>query len=104
MADIWRTRDRFGREVVLTDRGWAHILAGHPELLGREGDFRGVVETSDFVNFDADHANRENHYRWSVGDGLHLKVCVEYAAIGPGAVVTAPLLHRIKRRERRRWP
>ena len=73
MAEIWRTRDRFGREVILTDLGWAHILVGHPEMAGRESDIRAAVEDADFINWDADRADRENHYR-IVGGRVHLQV------------------------------
>ena len=102
VAELWRTTDRLGREIVLTDSGWLHVLVGHPEMIGCEGDVRAAVGEADFINRDADHAHRENHYRVVAGR-VHLKVCVEYAAT-PEVVITAHVSQRIKRRERRRWP
>ena len=103
MATIWRARDRLGREVVLTDVGWSHIIVGHREFVGREADVRAAVEGADLVNRDADRSDRDTHHR-RMSSRLHLKVCVEYDAAGTGTVITAHFTQRIKRREQQRWP
>jgi hypothetical protein len=31
----WRTRDRYGHEIYLTQERWDHIIESHPDLDGR---------------------------------------------------------------------
>jgi hypothetical protein len=100
---IWQTADRDGRTVTLTKAGWAHILGKRQDMAGREADVRAAVEAPDVMNRDADHADRETHYRLG-SDGLYVKVCVAYDGRGAGIVITAYPTHRIKRREQPRWP
>jgi len=103
MADLWRTRDRFGREVVLTEADWAHILGRRPRMIGQEAEVRLAVERADRVVHDADHADRENHY-WRVSRRTFLKVVVAYDAAEIGVVITAHPSHKPKQREQQRWP
>ena len=54
MATFWRTRDRLGREVGLTEARWAHIMKNHETgLSGREADVRAMVERPELVTRDA---------------------------------------------------
>ncbi len=110
MADIWRVLDRLGREVVLTEAGWAHILVGHgDDLAGRESDVQAAIERAETITFDAKHARRECHYV-RIGPGRRrLKVVVGYAPVPPpgtwaGTVVTAYLVGGVEPKERPRWP
>lgn len=73
-------------------------------MAGREHDVRLVVAFAERVMRDADHPDRESHYRRG-DDGLYLKVCVGYDATGSGTVITAHPTQRIKPRElHQRWP
>lgn len=100
---IWRAVDQDGRAVTLTAAGWTHILGRRQDMAGHEADVRAAVEAPDLINWDADHIDRENHYRLGL-DGLYMKVCVAYDGHGAGIVITAYPTHRIKRREQSRWP
>ena len=103
MAEVWRTRDRLGREVVLTEAGWAHILQRRPRMVGMEGDVRLAVEMADTVVNDADYGDRENHYR-RISRRTFMKVVVAYDGAGSGVVITAHPTHGRKKGEKQRWP
>jgi hypothetical protein len=48
---VFETSDRWGSSVVCTQSNWeTHIVAGHPELLGREDDVRKTIEDPDRVS------------------------------------------------------
>lgn len=109
VAVVWRTRDRLGREVVLTEAGLAHILAKHGDLVGRLDDIRATIEAPDFVNRDARHAYRENHYRRPAPGEPRIKVVVHYRPLPPqgtwrGEVITAHQARQIGAREEQLWP
>ena len=109
MTTIWRTVDQLGRDVTLTDVGWAHILRGHRDMPGREADARVAVESADYINRDADRADRECRYRRMGPDGLMPKVVVEYGTspadgAAAGMVITAYPTGVVKPKEQRRWP
>ena len=95
MAAIWRTRDRLGRDVELTETRWAHILEEHEtQMTGREADVRAAVEQPDFVTVDDGNPRRECHYRGQGPDRPKLKVVVGYEPVPPpgnwaGRVITA---------------
>jgi hypothetical protein len=77
VEEIWRIRDRTGREVVLTSAGLDHILQGHDEIADRLDEVRTAIEQPDFVTRDATYRHREIHYRRvASGQGL-LKVVVQ---------------------------
>jgi hypothetical protein len=103
VAEIWRTRDWLGREIVLTDSGWTHILERRPGMAGSEAAVRTAVEAPDRVARDAQYADRESYYR-RLGPRRYLKVVVAYAATGHGVVITAYPIPRPKRGEQPRWP
>lgn len=90
---IWRVRDRLGREVALTEGGWAHILDGHDELVDRVDDVRAAVEQADFIDHDARYAPREVHSRPVPPQGTWA-----------GTVVTAYVVGKPKPGEKSRWP
>lgn len=108
MADIWRARDRAGREVALTEAGMT-LLDERPWMAGWEDGIRNAIERPDFVNGDAEYPRRECFYQRAVPSGPWLKVVVNYVPVPPqgtwiGAVITAyPTWHR-KRKERHLWP
>lgn len=103
MAVLWRTRDRFGREVVLTDAGMTHILQRRPDMEGTETSIRETVEAAERVNRDALHPDRECHYR-RISEHRFLKVVVGYDAAERGTVITAYPVPYAKRGEQQRWP
>jgi len=103
VAEIWRTRDRAGREIVLTSARLDHILEEHDEIADRLDEVRMTIEQPDFVTRDARYHHREIHYRRvASGQGL-LKVVVQYRPVPPqgawvGEVITA---YRVKKRKSR---
>ena len=106
-AAVWRTVDRMGREVALTADGWGHIVGGHRDMAGREGDVLLAVERPDLVTRDADYPRRECHYR-RVSPRRYLRVVVNYRPVPPdewaGEVVTAHYRQDVKRGEHPLWP
>jgi hypothetical protein len=40
VAEIWRTRDRAGRAIILASAGLNHILQGHDEIADRLDEVR----------------------------------------------------------------
>jgi hypothetical protein len=109
LAEIWRTEDRLGREVFLTEARRDHILAEHDDLVDRMDAVRTVVEEPDFVTRDADYPRRENHYRWIPRESRYIKVVVEYRPVPPqgtwaGKVITAYFSGKRKRKEALLWP
>lgn len=60
VAAIWRTQDRMGRDIELTDARWTHIMEDHEnDMTGREEDVRATVERPDRVTADANDPRRE---------------------------------------------
>lgn len=109
MAELWRTRDRLGREVVFTSEARNHILERHDDMADRLSEIRSVVERPDYVTQDADYPHRENHYRRTPSGRRFIKVVVEYRPVPPqgtwaGAVVTAHISRKPKRKEALLWP
>jgi len=81
MAAVWRTTERLGREVVLTEARLTHILGQHPELVGRLDEIRLTVETLGEVRRDGEYAPRENHYRRLGPARRMVKVVVHYRPV-----------------------
>lgn len=109
MAEVWRTRDRIGREVVLTSLRHDHILAEHDDLAPQMDDARLATEQPDFITRDARYPHRENHYRRTLWSQLLVKVVVNYRPVPPqgtweGEVITAYRARRPKSKEAQLWP
>ncbi len=108
--------DPRAEQVVLSDTGWAHILAEHAEFLALDpaDDFSPLEETierPDAIMQDVTHRNRHNYYRRDEMPGypgFFLKIVVEWRPSGwtgvVGLVITAFVLARIKRGEVQVWP
>ena len=101
MADIWRTTDRLGREVTLTEAGWAHIVRQRRDAVPTQDEVRAAVADADLIVADVDFPRRRNHYRRRPAGGRYLKVVVNYRPVPPqgtwaGEVVTAHPAHRPK--------
>lgn len=98
-----------GREVALTDDGWAHILRQRRDARPAEEEVRAAVATADPVVLDARFPHRRNHYRRRSASGRYLKVVVNYRPVWPqgtwtGEVVTAHPAHDPKPEEEQLWP
>ena len=94
MAEIWRTHDRFGWEVVLTEARRVHILSEHDEFAELMLEVRATVERPDMVLHDRQYAHRENHYRRTPPTHQWMKVVVNYSPVPPqgtweGTIITA---------------
>lgn len=108
MAIIWETVDRLGRPVILTEAGWAHILARHDDMVERRLEIRSAIEFADEIRRDARFARHDVHYAQIRTGPLFIRVVVRYrpdASSGLiGEVVTAHLTERKKAGEQVRWP
>lgn len=108
MPETWRTRDRIGRHVVLTDAAWSHIVTKRNGAPPDPSEIRAAVEDPDFVAADAAFPRRESCYRRrrSGAGGRYLKVVVRYHPTPPdgtwaGEVITAYPTRGIKPGEER---
>jgi hypothetical protein len=94
LAEIWRTRDRLGREVIFTLARRGHILQRHSDMADRLDEVRVTIEDPDFVTRDRQYSRREIHYRRTpFGQGF-VRVVVNYRPVAPkgtwvGEVITA---------------
>ncbi len=109
MAELWRTEDRLGREVFLTDARLDHILAEHDELADSLDEISTTVERPDLVRRDRRYAHRENHYRRPSPDQLWMKVVVHYRPVPPqgtweGEIITAYSVEDPEPKEAPLWP
>lgn len=112
---IFSCKDRWGREIVLTESRWhIHVIDERKRdfLVGQEAVVRSVIENPLFVMFDRMNADREQFY----GAGLlpppyhqvFIKVCVEFdpprtGVSQSGFVVTVFLTDEVHPRERQKW-
>jgi hypothetical protein len=109
LAEIWRTRDRAGREVVLTSARLDHILRRHDDMTSRLGEVRTTIEQPDLVTRDVEYRHRENHYGRSSSNQPWINVVVQYRPVSPqgtwmGEVITAyPVKRRDPKEERLPW-
>ena len=109
MEEVWRTRDRAGREVVLTGIRLAHILHQHQDMVALLAEVRRAVEACDLVTRDIRYAHRECLYRRFGGDRRWMKVVVHYRPVPPqgtwaGEVITAFPARRVDPKEVPLWP
>lgn len=68
MAEIWRTHDRLGRDVVFTSAGRDHILRKHCDMASRLNAVRITIEQAAVITRDFKYRRRENHY-WQTAPG-----------------------------------
>ncbi len=114
MPELWRRRDQWGRDVVLTSERWnGHIVAEHPILRGQEAAVAEAVASPDRVMYDAEVIDGECFYQAGVlpraRRARYLKVAVHFrrdpsTGAMVGTVSTAFPTDRIKSRGRPRWP
>ena len=117
VAYVWLCRDRWGREIVLTEESWyGHIIFEHPVMHGNDALVADAITAPHRVMYDAEHDDREAFYRLGRVPNaprrlLHryLKVCVEFLPAGAGGavlgrVVTAYPSNQFKPGERQKWP
>lgn len=109
MADIWPTRDRFGRDVFLTREGRSHIVMRHAVMADRLNEVRTAIEHPDRITRDIVRRHRENHYLRTTSEPGWIKVVVQYRPVPPqgtweGDIITAYPVRRPKPKEERLWP
>lgn len=79
--------DPQGREVVLADERWSHIVRGHPELAREQGAILGAV-AAPTRQLPGRRPGEEWYYLRDAGPSRWLKVVVAYAE-GRGRIITA---------------
>jgi hypothetical protein len=108
VAILWKTVDRLGRPVVLTDEGWTHILSRHEDMVAYGRDVRLAVEFADEITIDARYQRRNVHYLRASGGRPPMRVVVNYQPEARsewiGVVITAFRSERKKTGERHLWP
>jgi hypothetical protein len=107
LAEIWRTRDRFGREVYFSSARREHILQEHDDMADRLDEIQTVIEQPTVVTRDRDFRHRENHYRQIDIGKNWVKVVVHYRPEPPqstweGEIITAYQVQQPDPREERR--
>lgn len=105
---IWETTDRLGRQVVLTDQGWEHILFQHENMANLRDRIRDAVAFADEIVRDRDYAHREIHHRKRDSSLSWIRVIVHYrpreSSDWIGEVITAHVTSRRDPREAPQWP
>jgi hypothetical protein len=84
---VWETIDPDGRNVLLTDDGWTHILDGHPYIdVGPEAIVKVVARPDERLL--GPKRGEEWFYRRGMGPSAWIRVVVHYWH-GRGVIVTA---------------
>ena len=88
MDETREMRDHQGREVLLSDERWRHIVSAHPEIeIYKEEVCRSVESPTTTL------AGREPDEEWlyleGVGPSRWLKVVVVFDSEGSGRIITA---------------
>ena len=86
MAIVCLLKDRWVREIILTEECWSvHIVHDHPVLRGSDALVADAVTTPHRVMHDAEHEDRQVFYRLGRAPNVprrllhrYLKVCVEF--------------------------
>jgi len=104
VAEVWRTRDQRGREVVLTEAALAHILARHPQMAGPLFEIQSAVGRPDRVTRDPTRHHREIAYRRPSPNHSRLRVVIHYRPVLPqgtwvGDIITAHPTERVDPKE-----
>jgi hypothetical protein len=94
---IARAVDPDGRAVVLTRDGWAHVIAGHPEMAGqRELVMRAIAEPEHRAP-DV-RPLRARYFLRSAGPSRWIRVVVDFSEAEAFVVTAFP-----ERRDPPRW-
>lgn len=88
-------KDSEGRNFVLDDDAWDHIVHGHPELDDLREVVRQVVASPTLRLLDQ-RRGRERFFRDGVGPSVWLTVVVDWTT-DPGRIVTAFAIRRLPR-------
>jgi hypothetical protein len=88
MSKSKKMRDPKGREVLLSDERWRHIVSAHPEIEVYEEEVYRTVESPTMTL-----AGREPDEEWlyleGAGPSRWLKVVVVFDSEGSGRIITA---------------
>lgn len=79
--------DPDGRQVILDDVGWEHIVGGHPEISPYQEQILETVATPDH-RWPDPRMGRERFYRNGSGPSKWLFVVVDFG-VTPARIVTA---------------
>lgn len=84
---MWETTDPDGREVVLTDAGWAHVVERHPYIAVGPQDIVDTVARP-HQRMPGPTQCEEWFYRRGIGPSASIRVVVHYEG-GRGLIITA---------------
>ncbi len=94
--------------VVLTEEGWAHVLARHDDMAPFQQAIRVAVEEDNEVFQDGRYPHHDEHYLETDSHHPSLKVVARSHPIAPsgwiGEVITAVRTRRKGKGDRRIWP
>jgi len=96
VATVAWFQDYRGRRVELTDKGWTHIVARHPDMTTRLNHIRDAVERPDRVMRDSDIARVEHMYR-RFTERLMVRVIIIYRPTPDGWIGEIRTAHRTTR-------
>jgi len=107
--EIWRTRDRAGRDVVLTSATRDHILRRHAKKADRLAEIRTATEHPDLVARDVKFDRREIYYRRTPSAQGWMRFVVYYGPVPPqgiwaGEVITSYYVDEPNVQEVQLWP
>ena len=81
-------KDRHGRTVVLSEKGWAHIRTSHREMDAWEEALKSAVESADIFE-QGKRPGVELLWARNLGPARWLVVVVAYDEHKPGRILTA---------------
>lgn len=96
MAIIARWNDYNGRVVELTDEGWTHVRAGHPDMTDGLDSIGAAITSAALVIRDPAIRRLEHFYGVARG-GLRIHVVVIYRPTPEGWIGTIQTAHHTDR-------
>ena len=104
MTEVFVATDPRGKKVTCTEEVWmAHVLEGHPEMEGLEGEVSQAIQSPLYMMIfqDRDYPERNIYYR-KKSRFTYIKVVVEFLKDN-GVLITAYLTDSVKPGEKLLW-
>ena len=98
MAHIFRSEDKTGRHIYLTDERWSHINEEHPEVSPYLQEFTETLKNPTNVAsypYDKDIRYFYKYFKQRENKAKYLLIIVKYLN-GEGFIITAYFVRQIK--------